>query len=86
MRWKIVVGASKFRIVSDENFADNDYHGDYGEILTDIAMWPANLTENMRNYVLDFKPKNLGDLSRAGILMRDRGREYFRHVSENNLD
>ncbi|ESO08392.1 hypothetical protein HELRODRAFT_169223 [Helobdella robusta] len=55
------------------------------EILTDIAMWPANLTETMRNYVLDFKPKNVGDFSCASMLMTDRGRQYFRHLSEHNF-
>ncbi|ESO05641.1 hypothetical protein HELRODRAFT_171299 [Helobdella robusta] len=55
------------------------------EILTDIAMWPANLTETMRNHVLDFKPKNVGDFSRANMLMTDRGRQYFCHLSEHNF-
>lgn len=68
-------------VASSETVNDNNC----GEILTDIAMWPANLPETMRNYVLDFKPKNVGDLSRAGMLMTDRGRQYFRHSSEHNF-
>ena len=68
-------------VASNETVDDNNC----SEILTDIAMWPANLTETMRNYVLDFKPKNVGDFSRASMLMTDRGRQYFRHLSEHNF-
>lgn len=53
--------------------------------LSDIALWPDVLTESMQQHILNEIPKNIGDPIKAGILVKDRGRTYFRHLLENNF-
>ncbi|XP_031335363.1 zinc finger MYM-type protein 1-like [Photinus pyralis] len=68
---------------SNEKGETNANHDNYN--LLDISQWPDTLTEDMIQQVLNEKPKDIGDPTNSGILVKYRDRTYIRHLSENNF-
>jgi hypothetical protein len=55
------------------------------EIINDIALWPTTLTDAMLDYILENKPKNIGNIDNMKSLYKDRDEIYYRGLSNDHF-